>query len=111
MFRYEDSPICLNKSKCTNRLSQFKHSQTNKQKQNSFDKCDFITDSAEIIKTHMTEFHITKSDQQIEEKQIYLYVETNFPEVFYLYLTTENHIPCYFFDYLSKSKTLKNIKN
>ena len=96
MFRHEDSPICLNKNKCTNKLCQFKHSQTNEQKQNSCDKCDFNTDSDEIIKTHITEFHVTKSDKQIEDKQIYdLYVETNFPEVFDLYLTNENHVPCY----------------
>ena len=112
MFRHEDSPICLNKNKCTNKLCQFKHSQTNEQKQNSCDKCDFNTDSDEIIKTHRTEFHVSKSDKQIEDKQIYdLYVETNFPEVFDLYLTNENHVPCYFCDYLSQNKTLKNIKN
>ena len=112
MFRHEDAPICIHKSKCSNKLCQFKHSENDKKNQYSCDKCDFVTDSAEIIKTHIKECHITKYDQQIEDKQIYdLYVETNFPEVFDLYLTNENHVPCYFCDYFSRNKTLKNIKN
>ena len=112
MFRHEDSPICLNKSKCTFKLCQFKHSQSEKKKQNSCDQCDFNTESAEIIETHIKEFHITKSDKQIEDKQTYdLYVETNFPEIFDCYLKNENHLPCYFCDYSSKSQILKNIKN
>ena len=112
MFRHEDSPICLGKNKCINKLCQFKHSHNDKEKQNSCDKCDYITDSAENFKTHMEEFHIRKNDKQIEDEQIFdLYVESNFPEVYDSYLTNQNHIHCYFCDYVSKSQALKNIKN
>ena len=59
----------------------------------------------------MVEFHIIKNDQQIEDEQIFdLNVKSNFPEVFELYLTNQNHIPCYFCDYISKSQALKDIK-
>ena len=61
MFRHEDSPICLGKNKCINKLCQFKHHQTDKKKQNSCDKCDYTTDSAEKLKTHKEEIHIISS--------------------------------------------------
>ena len=38
------------------------------------------------------------------------YVETNFSEVYDLYLANQNHIPCYFCDYVSKSQSLKHIR-
>ena len=38
-------------------------------------------------------------------------VKSNFPDVFDLYLTNQNHIPFYFCDYISKSQDIKNIKN
>ena len=111
MFRHEDAPICIHKSKCSNKLCQFKHSKNDKKNQYSCDKCDFVTDSAEIIKTHNKECHITKYDQQIEDKQIYdCYMETNFAEIYNLYLTNQNCIHCYFCDYVSKGQSLKHIK-
>ena len=112
MFKHEDSPICLSKTKCINKLCQFKHSQTDKKKQNCCDKCDYITDSAENFKTHMEELHIRKSYQQNEDEQMFdVYVKSNFPEVFDIYLTNQKHMPCYFCDYVSKRKSLKTIKN
>ena len=60
---------------------------------------------------HKEEIHITKKDQQIEDEQIFdLNMESNFPEVFELYLTNQNNIPCYYCDYISKSQVLKYIK-
>ena len=112
MFRHEDSPICLSKTKCSNNLCQFKHSPTDKKKQHSCDTCNYITDSAEDFKMHMEESHTTKSNQKTDDKQIFdLYVKTNFPEVFDSFLTNQNQITCYFCDYVSKNQGLKNIKN
>ena len=65
----EDSPICLNKNKCINKLCQWKHSQPDKKKQNFCDEYDYSTDSAEKFETHMEELHIRKSYQQIKDKQ------------------------------------------
>ena len=112
MFRHEDSPICLRKNECTNKLCQFKHPPSDITEQNSCDKCGYIITSAEAFKTHLEEFHKTKSDQQIEDERMFnLYVETNFPEIFDYFLTNEKHIPCYFCDYTSKSQVLKTIKD
>ena len=83
MFRHEDSPICQRKNVCINKLCQFKHSQSDKTEQDSCDKCGYIITSAEAFKTHLEDFHKTKSDQQIEDEQMFdLYVKTNFPEIF-----------------------------
>ena len=112
MFRHEDSPFCLNNKKCIIKLCQVKHSQTDTKEKNTCDKCDYNTDSVENFKMHIEELHIRKSDQQSEDKEMFeTEVKSNFPEVFDLYLTNQNHIPCYFCDYVSKSQTLKNIKN
>ena len=72
MFRHKQSPICLSKTKCSNKLCQFKHSPTDKKKQHSCDKCNYITDSAKNFKTHIEESRVTKSNQQTEVKQIFV---------------------------------------
>ena len=67
-----------------------------------------IFDSDEYLTTHIQEIHPEKNAAEIEFD---LYVETNLPELFDLYLTNNRHVKCYFCDFESKSQILKNISD
>ena len=90
------------------KLCQFQHLQLGGRNQNSCEKCEKIFDSDECLTTHIQEIHPEKNAAEIEFD---LYVETNLPELFDLYLTNNRHVKCYFCDFESKSQILKNISD
>ena len=96
MFHHEASPVCHFKEKCSKRLCQFQHSELGGRNQNSCEKCEKIFDSDECLTTHIQEIHTEKNAAEID---LDLYVETNLPELFNLYLTNNRHVKCYFCDF------------
>ena len=72
----------------------------------SFEQRNSLTD-----KNNSKDDETKSSEETYEEKSFDLYVKTNLPEIYDYYLTNQKHIPCYFFDYISKSQVLKSIEN
>ena len=90
MFEHSLAGQCRDGDQCKRKLCSFEHKN---------------------IRNVNNETNVTENVSNQIDEMFDLYVKTNFPEIFELYLANQNLIPCYFCDYTSKNETLRNIKN
>ena len=75
------------------------------------EQCDYNGDSTENLENHISDVHTEESVEMTEDEQHFdLYVDNCFSEVYEKFINNEKQINCYFCNYISKCKILRNIQ-
>ena len=101
MFEHALSGNCKHEEKCTKSLCSFQHGE----------KCDSIGEEKETLETHISALHTDEGVLMTEDEQNFdLYVDNCFPEIYSKFIDGKGEIKCYFCNYVSNCKIMRNIQ-